>query len=130
MFGGSEDLRGRRVLLVEDESVIVIMLEDILAGLGCEVAGVAMRPEAGIAILARGGVDAALLDVNLGDGRTSYPVAEALAARGVPFAFLTGYGAANVPAEHRDRPVLSKPVDERRIEAALREMLAAPVQER
>ena len=124
VLGKTGGLRGRRVLIVEDESMILLMLEEIVAGLGCEVVGAAVRADAALAVVADGPLDAALLDVNLGDGRTSYPVAEALAARGVPFAFLTGYGPASVRVDFRDRPVLSKPVHERGLEAVLQLLLA------
>ncbi|HET7410780.1 MAG TPA: response regulator [Paracoccaceae bacterium] len=123
--GPIDELRGRRILIVEDESLILLTIEDIIEELGCEVAGTAMRAEAAIAIVASRPVDAALLDVNLGVGQTSYPVAEALAARGIPFAFLTGYGSGAVRPEYQDRPVLSKPVDQHALEAALRGMMPA-----
>lgn len=121
-----DGLRGRRILVVEDESLILLTIIDILEELGCEVAGTAMRAEPALRVLDQGSVDAALLDVNLGEGRTSYPVAEALAERGIPFAFVTGYGAGGVRPEYRDRQVLSKPIERRAFEVALRTMMADP----
>ena len=132
----SDDLRGRRILIVEDEGLILLTILDIVQDLGCEVAGTAMRAAAAIDLIGRKAIDAALLDVNLGAGESSGPVAAALAARGIPFAFVTGYAADGVPEAYRDRPVLSKPVDERLLEAALRGLVgqagpsaAAPVRE-
>lgn len=118
----ADQLRGKRILIVEDESLILLTLQNIVEGLGCILAGSAFRSDAAIAIIAAGPVDAALLDVNLGNGQTSYPVAEVLAARGIPFAFLTGYGATNVRADY-NAPVLPKPIDERNLEAALRRLI-------
>jgi CheY-like chemotaxis protein len=127
MAGG--ELRGLRILIVEDESLILLTIQDIVEELGCEVVGTAMRAERAIAILRSQAVDAALLDVNLGDGRTSYPVADALTARGIPFAFVTGYGSGGVRSEYQGCPILSKPVDQADLEAALRKMApAAPLQ--
>ncbi|HEX6011198.1 MAG TPA: response regulator [Geminicoccaceae bacterium] len=88
-------LSGRRVLVVEDELIVAFLLEDMLAGLGCAVVGPAARVDQALALLDAEAIDAALLDVNL-NGHKSYPVADALAARGVPFVFSTAY--------HTDRP--------------------------
>ena len=85
----------------------------------------AHQPSTAIAIVCARPVDVALLDVNLGGGRNSYPVADALASRGVPFAFVTGYGSGGVLARYQDRPVLSKPVDQRHLEATLRKLAPA-----
>ena len=125
MSEASGELRGKRVLIVEDESLILLTLEEIVEGLGCEIAGTAVRADAALAILHHGAVDLALLDVNLGHGMTSYPVADLLAERGIPFAFVTGYGPGSVRPEYSGRPVLAKPVDERCLEAAMRALLGA-----
>ena len=119
----SDELRGRRIMVVEDEGLILLTIQDILEELGCEVAAAASRSDPAIAAVGTTAIDAALLDVNLGQGETSYGVAEALAARGIPFAFLTGYGSGALQAGHEGRPVLSKPVDERNLAAVLRAML-------
>ena len=119
----TDGLTGRRILIVEDEGLILLTIQDIVQDLGCVVAGTAVRAGAAVELIASAPIDAALLDVNLGAGESSAPVAEALAARGIPFAFVTGYGTDGVPQPFRDRPVLPKPVDERRVEAALRAML-------
>jgi CheY-like chemotaxis protein len=108
-----------RVLVVEDEGLIAIMLEDMLDDIGCEVALSASAVPQTLGWLEAGGVaDAALLDVNLG-GETVFPVAEALRARGTPFAFTTGYGEAS-DARFRDAPLLSKPIRRERLVEVLR----------
>ena len=99
---------GRRVLLVEDEALIAMNVEDMLDALGYVVVAAAAGVEEALAAVEGGGIDAALLDVNL-RGRTSFPVADALAARDVPFVFATGYGAHGLREDLRDRPVLVKP---------------------
>lgn len=121
---GPDALSGRRILVLEDEGLILMTLEDILAGLGCVVAAAVTRPEAALSALERTGVDAALLDVNLGHGMTSYPVADALTARGVPFLFITGYGTGALAPAYRGRPILPKPVDERMLRVVLSGLLA------
>jgi CheY-like chemotaxis protein len=97
-----------RVLLVEDETAVAMMLEDMLAALGYTVIGPVARLDKAVAMAEREAVDVALLDVNL-NGSEVYPVAAALAARGIPFAFCTGYGKAGLRAPYDDRPTLPKP---------------------
>jgi len=108
-----------RVLLVEDEIMVALLLEEMLAELGHEVVGPVARLDKALEMALRQPLDVALLDVNL-DGKEIYPVAEALAAREIPFVFVTGYGRGALPAPYRDRPTLQKPF--RRNE--LRELLA------
>jgi CheY-like chemotaxis protein len=107
MASGSE-LTGLRVLVVEDEAAISLLLEDMLLDFGCEVIGPAARLAAALDTLARERVDLAILDVNVA-GEPIYPVAEALAQRSIPFVFSTGYGSAGIRDAYRDRPVLQKP---------------------
>nr|CAD6437882.1 response regulator [Rhizobium sp. Q54] len=106
------NLSGSRVLLVEDEGLIAMHMTDLLEEIGCSVVGPAATVEEALSLLNGADVDAALLDVNLGDGATSYPVADALAAKAIPFAFLTGYGAVGLDQAYKDQPVLAKPVEE------------------
>lgn len=102
-------LNGRRIFVVEDESAIVMLLEDMLEELGCELAAASARPAQAIAAIPRSTpIDAAILDINL-DGQTSYDVADALAASGIPFAFATGYGSNGLKDGYAHRPVLQKP---------------------
>ncbi|HEY1750923.1 MAG TPA: response regulator [Caulobacteraceae bacterium] len=109
----------RRVLVVEDESLVAMLLEDVLGDLGCEVIGPAASVEQALALIAAGGFDFALLDVKLGAAATSFPVADALRAAGVPFAFVTGYGAESLRPDLRDTPVIAKPIDPEAIAALL-----------
>lgn len=103
-----DPLSGLRVLVVEDETLVSMLLEDCLEDLGCQVAGVASDVGDGVAKASSLEIDAAVLDVNLG-GQLSYPVAQALRLRGVPFVFVTGYGVAGLPEALRDVPVIAKP---------------------
>ncbi|WP_210492548.1 response regulator [Microvirga antarctica] len=104
----SGELTGLRILVVEDEAAISLLLEDMLLDFGCEVIGPAARLSAALETLAREKVDLAILDVNVA-GEPIYPVAEALAKRAIPFVFSTGYGSAGIRDAYRDRPVLQKP---------------------
>ena len=113
------DLTGLRVLVVEDEAVIAMLVEDSLVELGCEVVGSASRLGDALAKAQALEVDVALLDVNLA-GRLSYPVAEMLQSRNVPFVFTTGYGQAALPAALQAAPVLSKPFTRKQLAEALR----------
>jgi CheY-like chemotaxis protein len=108
-MSGNEFLQGRRVLVVEDELMIAMLVEDMLADLGCSVVGPAHELASALE-LARGdlGIDAALLDVNLA-GQSVFPVADALRAKGVPSIFSTGYGEAGLRDVDQGAPVLQKP---------------------
>src|SRR6266851_1501425 len=97
-----------RVLLVEDEIMVALFLEDMLAELDHEVVGPIARLDKALEMAQRQALDVALLDVNL-NGQEIYPVAEALAAREIPFVFVTGYGSGALRAPYRDRPTLQKP---------------------
>jgi CheY-like chemotaxis protein len=114
----SSPLAGLRLLVVEDEALVAMLIEDLLRDLGCTVVGPVGSVARALALLRREAIDGALLDVNLGKER-SYPVADALAARGVPFVFLTGY--AEIDGSHAAACVLQKPL----AAAALARTLAA-----
>jgi CheY-like chemotaxis protein len=115
----SESLAGRRILVVEDESLVAMLLETILEDMGCTPVGPAATVDDGLA-LAGGGdpLDAALLDVNVA-GRQVFPVADALAAAGVPFVFSTGYGEGGLPDRWRGHPTIQKPFTEAAVRDAL-----------
>ena len=101
-------LAGKRVLVVEDESLVSMMLEDYLEELGCVLAGSAARlPSAQDAARALT-FDVAVLDVNL-DGQESFSVADILTRRNIPFVFSTGYGGGGLPDRLKGKPVLQKP---------------------
>ncbi|RDV01085.1 response regulator [Undibacter mobilis] len=112
-----------RILVVEDEALIRMLLEDMLTDLGHEIAGTAATVEAGKTLAVAGGFDVAILDVNL-EGQEIFPVAEILAANGLPFVFASGYGHAALPEQFRDRPILQKPFQGEQLEAALNRLLA------
>jgi CheY-like chemotaxis protein len=95
------------VLLVEDESLIRMMIADMLGELGHTVAGEANDLQSGLLLASGPGFDAAILDIQLGAHR-SEPIAEALRSRGIPFAFASGYGADGVPEGFAGHPVLQK----------------------
>jgi CheY-like chemotaxis protein len=99
------------VLVVEDEAMVALLIEDLVADAGGSVVASATTAEAAAALARDSDAELALLDVNLGDGETSFEAADILKARGVPFAFLTGYGVQGVRADLRDAPILGKPVD-------------------
>ena len=102
------EIDGLRVLVVEDEAMIAMLAEDMLEMAGCTLACSASTLGEGLAAAQREDFDVAMLDVNL-DGENSGPIADALAARGMPFIFTTGYGSDGVPEHHSDRPVCAKP---------------------
>ncbi len=104
-----------RILVVEDELFVAMLVEDLLGDLGCKVVGPAASAKEAARAAQQETFDFALLDVNLGDGQTSFETAEILRQRGVPFAFVTGYGDQGVRADLRDAPVLSKPIDPRQL---------------
>jgi len=97
-----------RILVVEDEMTIALLMEDMLTDMGHEVAGLAMRLPQALALAETVEADLAILDVNL-DGRMSFPVADILRRRGVPFIFATGYGSAGIDAPYLDVKVIKKP---------------------
>jgi CheY-like chemotaxis protein len=114
-----------RVLLVEDEGLVALMVEDLLIDLGCEVVGSCASIRSALEWLeaCAEAPDGALLDVNLG-GELVYPVAEALAVRRIPFAFATGYGALP-DGRFPGAPVLSKPIRAGELEGFVRNFLGA-----
>lgn len=106
--GGSLSGLKPRVLIVEDEPFIAMMLEEHLLDAGCEVAGTAPNLEKGLALAGSTEMDLAILDMILGS-QPSFPVADILAARGIPFMFASGFGSNSLPEEHRGQLVLNKP---------------------
>jgi PAS domain S-box-containing protein len=102
------DLKGRRLILIEDEPLVTMDIEASLAAAGCEVVGTSGRLPDAKELAATAQCDGALLDVNLG-GAPVDEVAAALTRRNIPFAFVTGYGRDALPAAFRDAPTLKKP---------------------
>jgi CheY-like chemotaxis protein len=101
-------LSGWRILVVEDEMLIAMMIEDMLADLGCTMVTSAATVDRALALINAQAFDVALLDMNL-NGNDSHPVAEALSARGVPFVYSTGNTGQGLRDGCSDRPVLKKP---------------------
>ena len=108
----------RKILVVEDEALVAMLVEDALLDAGFGVIGPAATVEEALALLERETPDAVVLDLNLA-GETSAPVADWLAARGIPYVIATGYGAAGLPAGHQDAMVLAKPYDPAELTAML-----------
>jgi CheY-like chemotaxis protein len=106
------------VLIVEDESLISMMLEDFLDSLGHRVAGTCETVAEALARVEEGGFDVAIIDVNL-NGERVWPVADRLAARGIPYVLATGGHIEPPPEAHAAAPVLSKPFTLDAIEPAL-----------
>ncbi|GAU86480.1 response regulator [Bosea sp. BIWAKO-01] len=97
-----------KILIVEDEPLISMMLEEMLLDAGCLVAGNAQNLREALPLAEAADFDLAILDLSLGS-ESSLPVAEVLARRERPFMFASGYGSTSLPVEHRDRIVLDKP---------------------
>lgn len=108
----------RKILVVEDEALVAMLVEDALLDAGFGVIGPAATVDEALALLERETPDAVVLDLNLA-GETSTPVADWLAARGIPYVIATGYGAAGLPAGHQDAMVLAKPYDPAELTAML-----------
>lgn len=114
-------LSNRRILIVEDESLVAMLLETILEDMGCVTVGPIANIDDALALLASDEaetLDGALLDVNVA-GREVFPVADVLKARGVPFVFSTGYGQGGLPDEWRTHATIQKPFTESAVEQAL-----------
>jgi CheY-like chemotaxis protein len=106
------------ILVVEDEPLVAMVLENIIEDMGASLAGPAASVAKALQLIEAGGFNGALLDVNLRGERVD-AVADALAAKGIPFVFTTGHGIDGIPPAHRHRPMLSKPFRDADIMAAL-----------
>jgi CheY-like chemotaxis protein len=112
-----------RVFLVEDEYLIRMLLEDMLADLGYEIAAAVGTIAEASDIATNGQIDVAILDINV-DGKEIYPVADILAKRGVPFVFVSGYGEGSLIERYRGRPALQKPFQVDQIKTTLATLLS------
>jgi CheY-like chemotaxis protein len=112
-----------RVLVVEDEAFVVMLIEDMLGELGLEIVGTAPRVARALSLVTALEFDLAILDVNLA-GEMSFPVADAIAGKGIPYFFATGYGRPAIVAEHAHRPVINKPFSLNELRAAIERSLA------
>lgn len=124
MSAPDSGLAGKRVLLVEDESIVAMSVEDMLGDMGCVVVGPALTVAEAEALACSEPLDAAVLDINLGN-QPSFGVAGLLGERGVPYCFSTGYGPSGVPAELGEVPVLQKPYSANSLEAMVRRLVGA-----
>jgi DNA-binding response OmpR family regulator len=117
-----QDTTGHRILLVEDEAMIAMLVEDMLEELGHERVTVASRLEEAVAAASNEGFDLAILDLNLG-GVLTYPVADVLAERSVPFIFATGYGSGGLKGAYSGWPTLQKPFNTEALGQVIRQAL-------
>jgi CheY-like chemotaxis protein len=116
-------LVGKKIMLLEDEAIIAFAVEDMLSDLGCIIVGPALRLDQGLELAAGADIDAAILDVNINSDR-SYPVADALDRRGVPFMFATGYDREGLEWRGAEPPeIIGKPYRREQLEAALQRLL-------
>lgn len=107
-----------RILIVEDEMLVAMLIEDAITDLGHEIVGPAMRLETALDTAAKEQIDAAILDINLA-GKQSFPVADILTSRGIPFMFASGYGSAGLIEPYKEAPILQKPFAPHQLEAML-----------
>jgi CheY-like chemotaxis protein len=115
-------LAGRRVFIVEDESMVMMLLQDALDDIGCQVVGVASRFKDALEKAKSLSFDVAILDVNL-NGQHTFPIADVVIERGLAVVFSTGYGVANLPTSRPSAPLLQKPFQQRDLEQGLRAAL-------
>ena len=120
MAAGS--LAGCRVLVVEDETLIVLMIEDTLQELGCVVVGPVGKLDAAVRLASGEVLDVAILDVNIRGGHV-YPVAEQLRARGIPFVLASGYEDWALCEAFRNEPRLNKPFTANELEKQVKTAL-------
>lgn len=104
----SDSLTGCRILVVEDEMLIAVLIEQILQEFGCVVVGPVARLDVALQLASQEALDAAILDVAIRGGHVQ-PVAEQLLARGIPFVLASGYGDWSLPESLRNQPRLTKP---------------------
>ncbi len=123
MTSENADLKDRRILIVEDESTIAMLLEDTLEEIGCKVVASVSRLANAVAQAGTLSFDVAILDVNL-NGEQTFGLAADLMKRGIGVVFSTGYGRTIIPDNLQNTPVLQKPFQQRELEQALREALS------
>ena len=117
----TRSLAGARILIVEDDILVSMLVESALADLGCVTLGPVCSVADAVALARTECLSAALLDVNLA-GESVYPVADALERRGIPFVFVTGYSRSELPPPYDGAPALEKPFDEAMLIEAIRSL--------
>ena len=105
-------LQGKRILVVEDEPLVALLVAGMLEDGGDILVGPAYDVRSALALFEREAPDAAVLDINLGGNETSAPVADALEGAGIPFIYATGYGAAALRGKDRHKLRIDKPFDQ------------------
>lgn len=125
MTDAARPLDGRRVLIVEDEYLIAMEVKRWLQRAGAEVVGPVPSVERALALIEDGALDAAVLDLNLGERETALPIADRLGARGVPHLFATGDVQVARGSGYEDRPRLDKPFREDELVRAVADLAAA-----
>ncbi len=116
-----------KVLLIEDEVLVALVLEDTIEGLGHEIVATAGTVQHALDVVREKHLDLAILDVNVG-GQQVFPVADLLSERGIPFCFVTGYGKRGLKEPYQDCPVLMKPFTEGQL-AEMISRIVAPAPE-
>ncbi|RDI56819.1 response regulator [Microvirga subterranea] len=112
-----------RVLIVEDEAMISMLIEDMVLDLGCEIVGPAARLDHALTLALQAPIDIGVLDINV-DGSVVFPVADVLRFRGIPFIFSTGYDARSLPERFCGSPTLTKPFSYKHLAEMFRGSLA------
>ena len=118
------ELKAKQVLIVEDEVLLSMHLEDLLTDIGHEVVAQATRIDDAMRLAREIDIDFAILDINVA-GTKSFPVANILRQRGIPFAFATGYGAEGFLDGYREELALRKPYSKEDLEQTLMRVFAA-----
>jgi CheY-like chemotaxis protein len=111
-----------RVLVVEDEALIRMLIEDMLVDIGCKCVDVASSVESALEVLEKAEPDFAMLDINL-NGKRSFPIADVLLSRQIPFVFLSGYGSRGIDGAYSGAKILQKPFQLGDLETALMDVL-------
>ncbi len=119
-----QDTGNCRILLVEDETMIAMLVEDMLEDLGHNLAAVTGRLEEALTLIGSEAFDLAILDLNLG-GILTYPVADVLREKSIPFIFATGYGSSGLKEAYSDLPTLQKPFNQEDLSQAITATLSS-----
>lgn len=119
------ETRALRILIVEDEILVAMNLEDMLGELGHNVVSIATRITQASALASSSEIDLAILDLNL-SGVLSFPVADMLRQRRIPFMFATGYGSQGMTENYRDEVVMVKPYGLHELQSAINNVISVP----
>jgi DNA-binding response OmpR family regulator len=122
-------LAGLRVLVVEDEALVGLLVEDFLKGFGCKTVGIASSTTDALGLIQSEAIDAAVIDVKL-EGEMAYPLAAALKTADVPFVFATGVLADEIDGGYAHVPVVGKPFEEGELRGALLKAIDGRVRRR